>query len=371
MFASSGPVNWELARQLAQFLASGGETETNVDPLRRMRLEELVRVAELQVGGSTGLTTSLTGRPLGARAVTRSEWALRTLDDYKELLERLAVALTAAPVEPEVDEPADPMSKLLAGLPQMLGPMLLGMQTGTMVGQLAARSFGAYDLPVPRPASDELLVVLTAVDAFAQEWSLPVDDVVLWVCLHQTVHHAVLGLAHVDERLRTLLLDYASGFEPDPGGLEAQLGDIDPTDMTSIQRALGDPRALLGAMQTEAQAALRPHLQAVVTAIEGYALHVVDAVGTRLIGSYAQLREALHRRLVEETDSDRFVERLLGFELGQSTYDRGLAFVDGVVERAGEDGLARLWQSARTLPTPAEIAAPGLWLARTEYPDEA
>jgi uncharacterized protein (DUF2342 family) len=43
--------------------------------------------------------------------------------------------------------------------------------------------------------------------------------------------------------------------------------------------------------------------------------------------------------------------------------------VRGVVERAGDDGLARLWASARELPTPAEMAAPGLWLARIDLPD--
>jgi uncharacterized protein (DUF2342 family) len=55
-------------------------------------------------------------------------------------------------------------------------------------------------------------------------------------------------------------------------------------------------------------------------------------------------------------------------ELGQAQYDRGTAFVRGVLERAGEDGLVRLWRSERELPTPAEIDAPGLWLARIELP---
>jgi uncharacterized protein (DUF2342 family) len=46
---------------------------------------------------------------------------------------------------------------------------------------------------------------------------------------------------------------------------------------------------------------------------------------------------------------------------------RGRSFVGGVVERAGANGLARLWESPTTLPTPAEVDAPGLWLARLEY----
>ena len=62
------------------------------------------------------------------------------------------------------------------------------------------------------------------------------------------------------------------------------------------------------------------------------------------------------------------MERLFGLELGQAQYDRGQAFVRGVLERAGDDGLNRLWRSAAELPTPAEIDAPGLWLARIDLP---
>ena len=61
---------------------------------------------------------------------------------------------------------------------------------------------------------------------------------------------------------------------------------------------------------------------------------------------------------------------LFGLDLGREQVDRGAAFVRGVIERAGEEGLARLVASAKTLPTPAEIEAPGLWLERINLPDE-
>ena len=66
---------------------------------------------------------------------------------------------------------------------------------------------------------------------------------------------------------------------------------------------------------------------------------------------------------------DRFAERLLGLELTPAQVERGQAFVAGVLERGGEEALARLWSSARELPTPAEVDAPGLWLARIDLPD--
>jgi uncharacterized protein (DUF2342 family) len=72
---------------------------------------------------------------------------------------------------------------------------------------------------------------------------------------------------------------------------------------------------------------------------------------------------------VEATDGERFAARLLGLELGRGQYERGATFVRGVVERAGEDGLLRLWATERELPTPAELDAPGLWLARIDLPE--
>ena len=62
------------------------------------------------------------------------------------------------------------------------------------------------------------------------------------------------------------------------------------------------------------------------------------------------------------------VERILGLELNAEQYDRGTAFADGVLERAGTDGLNRLFTDPEALPTPSEVDAPGLWLARIDLP---
>ena len=139
--------------------------------------------------------------------------------------------------------------------------------------------------------------------------------------------------------------------------------------MNDLQRSFGDPEMLLGAMQSPTQRALLPAYETLIAAIVGYVDHIMDTVGTSLLSNYSMLSEALRRRRVEADPSDRFVERLLGLELTQATYDRGTAFVHGVIERAGSTGLERLWESEQTLPTPNEIEAPGLWLARIELPD--
>lgn len=375
MFVSQGPVHWEIARQLAQYIAVGATAEGNVEPLQRMRLEELVRVADLHVADATGLPTSTEGI-VAADPVGRGEWAARTLQDYRTLLERLATSLAAGAVSGAGagagagDEPAaDPSTDFLGNLGQVLAPIMMGFQAGSMVGHLAQRAFGQYDLPIPRPPSNRIVVVPVNIDSFATDWSLPVDDLRLWVCLNEVAHHAVLSRPHVRARLEELLTAYVSGFRADSGGLEDRFGELDPTDPGSFQSALGDPEALLGAIQSPEQQAMLPRIEALTTVVEGYVDHVMDTVGRRLITSYGALSEAMKRRRVERSEGDRFVEHLFGLELNQAQYDRGAAFVRGVVERAGEDELTRLWVSARELPTPAEVDAPGLWLERINIPD--
>ena len=367
MFSETGPVSWELARWM---VTQGSGPQTNVDPLRRIRLEELLRVAELQVGDVTGLATAPSGRTLSVEAVSPAGWAQATIDDYKPLLERLARSL-AAPAgaePPSVDLPpgAEALGPLFAQLPKILGPMMMGMQSGMLLSQLASRAFGSYELPVPRPGRHALLLVPHAMDAFASSWSLPQDDLSLWVCVDEVAHHAVLSLPHVQRAVTDLLLQHAGGFRADGIDLEERLGGIDPNDPESLQSLLGDPEAVLGAVRTEEQERLRPRIDAIVVAIEGYVDHVVDVVGHRLIASYASLTEALRRRRVEEKPSDRFVDHLLGLELTDAQYARGRTFVHGILERGGDDALARLWSDEAHLPTPAEIDAPGLWLARID-----
>ena len=380
--AGGGGVPWDAARNLAVAVATDNTTESNVDPLERIKLEQLARVAELHVADVTGLSTSVTGRELAVLPVNRGLWAQRTLEDYRPLLERLAGSLGSTDalsqdadddLGPDLGED-DQFAAMLGPMIQAMQPMMVAMTAGSMVGHMARRTFGQYDLPIPRTPGDELLILVPNLDEFGIGWSLPADDLRLWICLHEIAHHTVLGVPHVRARLDALLNDYTSKFRNDPRALEEHLGEIDitggPEALAGLQQALGEPGALLGAIQSDEQRALLPQLEALVAVVVGVVDHVMDEVGAKLISSYGMLTEALRRRRVEAGEADRFVERLLGLELTQAVYDRGSAFVEGVIERAGPDGLARLWEGPALLPSPPEVDAPGLWLARIDLPTE-
>jgi putative hydrolase len=261
---------------------------------------------------------------------------------------------------------------MLAGLMRLLTPMMLGMSAGSMVGHLARRSFGQYDLPIPRSTGDELLLVPSAINRFASDWSLPLDDVRLWICLNEVATHTLMGVPHVRSELDRLLNAWVAGFRPDSRALEQRFEDLEFDEsggMAGISQLFSDPQILLGAMQSPEQTALRPQLDALVAVIVGFVDHLLDQVGATLLSSYAPLSEAMRRQRVESDQAGQFVHQLLGLSIGRDQVERGSAFVAGVVERAGTDGLAELWRSARNLPTPAEVDAPGLWLARIELPD--
>jgi len=88
-----------------------------------------------------------------------------------------------------------------------------------------------------------------------------------------------------------------------------------------------------------------------------------------LLSSYESLAEVVRRRRFTSSAGDQFVEKLFGVEITSELVDRGAAFITGVLERVDETALARLWTDPTALPTPSEVDAPGLWLARIDLPD--
>jgi putative hydrolase len=378
MLQSQGPIHWDAARQLAYVNATEGQAEPNVDPSVRFRLQELGRVAELHVQRSTGLETAVGGRTAEIVPVNRTAFTSHTLDAYRPLFETLAGSLgqgSTSPVagaeglEPYEGDDDDAGLAMLGQLLGMVAPTMLGMAIGSMVGRLARRSFGQYDLPLPRPATGEIQVLPGTIAPFAADWSLPEDELLLWVCLHQLTTHAILGVPHVGGELQRLLREHAGGFRPDPSAVSDRLARLDIGDqgaMGELQQVFGDPELLLGAVRSPEQERLRPQLDALVAVVIGFVDHTVDQAAAGLMTNSGRIAEAVRRRRLEAGSEDRFLERLLGLSLTREQVERGVSFVAGVIEREGEAGLARLWTSARALPTPAEVDAPGLWLARLE-----
>ena len=371
MMQSQGSLHWDSARQFAHSIAAIDGEMGNIEPTVRISYEHLSSLADMHVRDITGLELTNDGRPVRILPVTAAQWSQHSLDAYKPLFEHLATSLHPSKL-PTDDTDPDPTAAMMQGLMSMMSPVMLGMAAGSLVGHLSQRSFGDYDLPIPRPTSDEIQVVSARIDSFGEDWSLDQEGLRLWVCVHQLTSHAVLRVPHIKEALADLLTSYAKTFRPDPDSLARALGDLedgsgDPTQQ--LQAVFSRPELLLGAATTPEQQALVPRLDALVAVIVGYIDHAVDRAAARLIGPGSAVSEAVRRRRLEPSHSDQFVDQLLGLRIGRAQVDRGAAFVKGVIEREPEN-LSMLLQSAVNLPTPAELDAPGLWLARLSLTDD-
>jgi uncharacterized protein (DUF2342 family) len=153
----------------------------------------------------------------------------------------------------------------------------------------------------------------------------------------------------------------------DASSMIERLGELDPSDPDSLERVLGDPESVLAEHeQSPEQRRLSDELSAFTAVLLGYVQHIADEASAKLFGDTRGLREAWRRRQVGRTTTDRAAELLFGLDVGPGQADRGNAFVNGVLERAGGAGLGRLWSNALNIPTPSEIDAPGLWLERID-----
>ena len=367
--AGQGPLNWDAARQFAALSSNSGSGEPNVDPVVRIQMADLARIVEMHVHDLTALDTAFPE----ITPVTKGAWAQRTLDAYRPLFTELATSLGQRP--PGSGDAADltetdPMMAMMANLSQMMAPAMMGMAVGSMVGRMAMRTFGQYDLPIPRDDST-LLVVPANIDQFAADWSLPADEMRLWVIAQELIGHSLFSITSLRTQFATLVRQHVGGFRPDPSAVTDRLSSLEADEaaapMQAMQQLLNDPTVLLGAVQSPEQAAMAPQLDAAVAAVVGYVDYMVDSVAVRVIGGDAlRIAEAVRRRRVESSPDDLFVERLLGLRLDQEHVQRGKTFIAGVVDRVGEARLTDLFGRPDALPTPAELDAPGLWVARLE-----
>ncbi len=389
MLGSQGPEQWETTRAFAINVATGGTAEANVDPVQRLQVEQLSQIAAMNVAEATGLSLTTDGRSVVCVPVGRAEWTTRALTAWRPLLEAMAPTPTTPPMpgtalDPRAeDDGMAGFAGLLGQWSAVIGPMLFGLQVGSVIGHLAQRTLGQYPLSLPWTTVDELVLVPENIAAFAEDWSLPADETLLWVSARELAAHAVMSRPAVRERFTELLDAMATSAAQahtqlaerlsgmlGGNGFDALSGDgLASMDLEAMQGMFGDPEALLGQLLTPEAQRSSEQLTSLAVVVDAFADHIATVVGTRLVGSHSLLSEAWYRRRTERGKGEEAAGALFGLDLDQVQVDRGRTFVAGVLERAGEEGLARLWQSGANLPTPAEVDAPGLWLERISLPE--
>ncbi len=226
-----GPVNWDLARQVAASQlsrqpATRRSTRTSATPSRR-------RCAWPTSGSSrpprcpSGIRTSV--------AWNRNEWIYKTLDVWRKLCDPVADRMVAAMgdlVPPEARAQLGPMQSMVT----TLGGALFGGQLGQALGSLAAEVLSAGDIGLPLGPAGTAALMPANIRAYGEGLELPEDEVRLYVALREAAHQRLFQ--HVPW-LRGHVLGavemYASGISVNREAIEEAMGRVDPANPESMQ----------------------------------------------------------------------------------------------------------------------------------------
>jgi putative hydrolase len=362
---------WEQARQVAESIATQKGPDTNVDPKVRLAIEDLARIADLHARQRPGVRL---GSSVRVQVVSRRTWTSDAVGAYRPFFERFIEALeqngfTDLVVGDEIsgfeaDQELGAMNQMFSQMMGSMAPMMVAGSAGSMLGYLGQRIIGTYDLPVPR-ADGDIQVVPDGMDEIAASTGAPIAEVQMYVLIHELIAHAVLSVPHVSAHLEALYMDFASAFRPNHDAIMEEIGDVtDLSQILQISSQMSDPESLLRMMRSRTHDLLVPQLDALVAAVLGFVEHSTMAACASLMTGHPAIRDALRARRTERHDAEAFMEQLLGINITDQTLDRGASFVAGIIERAGDEGLERLWADELDLPTAAEVDAPGLWLER-------
>ena len=363
LLASTGPVNWELARQIGIAVASWGVEDPRPTDEDRRGLAEVVRVAELAVAEHTGLPAPTDVARI--ESFRRADWVEANARSLRDLIEPVAARLSAALAQ-QGGGPAAPMPgttpELMEMVLQRMMPLLLGAQVGGVLGYLGQRVLGQYDLAVPREAG-ALYFVVPNIARFESDWSLEPIEFRTFVALHEVTHRFEFARPWVRDHFMRLVRDLVEHAELDLSGLEQRLESLDLSDPDALSKAFEGMNDVFGQSSDPEQRLRIARVQSFMAAAEGYGDHVMEGLGRKLLPTYSRIEEALLRHR-EGRHGDQALERLLGLEMKREQYRLGRAFCSRVAELGGEATLARMWESADNLPSMPELEEPTLWLSR-------
>lgn len=340
-----GSINWALAEQIAGHMTG---TRQPIDPWLAEEYLELTRLAQLRIADHSGL---LAGPLFDTLPLDRAEWASRNLRAFSYLVEPMAEKLAAAPI-------ADGM----AGMLRPLGPALMGMQMGAMVGAMAQRVLGQFDIGMPVAEHGDISYVVPNVEAFATDHALDPRQVRLWVALHEVIHHVQFAQAWVRPHLTELIRRYVEAMDIDLSGLMDRLGEFQ--DPAKMQELLGDGAALQGLLSGDEDGRHAAELQAFMAVMEGFGDYIVDRAAADLLPQLPRMKAAMAARQTEGADGDHAIGQLLGLGIEHGEHGLGARFCDEVAQRWGHETLMQLWEGPDNLPTLEELGDPVGWAAR-------
>jgi coenzyme F420 biosynthesis associated uncharacterized protein len=238
-------------------------------------------------------------------------------------------------------------------------------QLGLLLGFMGQRVLGQYDLALlsAEATPGRLLFVEENIRQTARTLDVPIGPFRTWIALHETTH-AFEFEAH--PWLRPYL---AERLERQVALFSQDASSLGRDALSAIGAALRgegrrDDQHWLERLMSDEQRRLFRETQAVMSLLEGFGDHVMDAVGRDLVPGVERISARFHGRREQRTPFERAMLRITGMDLKMEQYRKGEIFVAEIERLGGAAALRRLWTGPETLPTPEEIDAPAAWVRR-------
>jgi coenzyme F420 biosynthesis associated uncharacterized protein len=344
-------IDWMIAEKIAAYVAGTGDA-----PALTVELAPLATDAARRVVDYTRLTPVRELPP--PEGISRREWISANLGSMRQML------------DPVLDRAGDKLG-LLKGARSLSVSVVSTIEIGVVVGFLAQRVLGQYELVLLEEISDEapprLLFVLPNLAAAVGSLGAPEDEFITWVTLHEVTHAVQFSsVPWLQPHMAGLVSELLGSMELRIEG-PRRLRMPSVTEIRRVARAVrrGD---IVGIFASEGERATIDRVQATMAVIEGHAEHVMDAVAPELLPSLPKLRAALDRRRHSQSGRARLLGKLLGLEMKMRQYDQGKLFCDEIVQRAGTDALVAVFSAPEALPTIDELTDPVAWLLRMGLP---
>jgi putative hydrolase len=356
---SGGPVNWDLARQLA--IRAAAENDSPALPGEPGEGEQALTLADLWLEDVTTLPSGV------QRAETwgRVEWIEATLPVWSALMDPVAASLTQA-MGSALPEEMKAQAGPLMGVMAQMGGLIFGAQAGQALGALSREVVSSTDVGLPLGPQGRAALLPGGVRALAEGLDVPVDEVRIYLALREAAHHRLFGhVPWLREHLLGLVSDYAQGISIDIGAIERAVGELDPMSMNpeALQAALSG--GMFEPQTTPEQQAALLRLETGLALVEGWVDNVVDAAARDHLPGAASLRETMRRRRASGGPAEQAFATLVGLELRPRRLRDAATLWAATQDARGIEGRDAVWSSPDALPTAADLDDP-LGFARRE-----
>jgi putative hydrolase len=345
-----GPVNWDLARQLAiSSLASGHRSVTASD---LAAVADSLRLADLWLDEVTDLPSGLTG----AEAWSQVDWVEKTITTWAALSDPVAgrvVSAMSSALPPEVAAQAGPMAPMMA----QLGGLMFGAQLGQGLAALAGEVVSSTDVGLPLGPTGVGALVVSNLDELAKGLERPVADVRLFTALREAAHHRLFShVPWLRQQVVEAVDAYGRGITIDPEAITSALNEIDPGNPESLQNALAG--GVFEPQNTDAQNAALRRLETLLALIEGWVDTIVNEAAVERMRGAVALSEAVRRRRASGGPAEQTFSTLVGLELRPRRLRDAAALWSAMTEQHGSTVRDSLWNHPDLLPTPDDLDDP-------------